>query len=55
MFEHRDAFMETLRVGQEMRKRIFDTLEERYGQDFGSGRVGRQGDIDLNGARLPTA
>jgi hypothetical protein len=41
MFEHRDAFMETLRVGQEMRKRIFDTLEERYGQDFGSGRVGR--------------
>jgi hypothetical protein len=41
MFEHRDAFMETLRAGQDMRKRVFDTLEERYGQDFGSGRVGR--------------
>jgi hypothetical protein len=41
MFEHRDAFMETLRAGQDMRTRVFDTLETRYAQDFESGRVGR--------------
>jgi hypothetical protein len=41
MFVHREAFMDTLRGSQDMRKRMFDTLEERYGQDFGSGRVGR--------------
>jgi hypothetical protein len=41
MLEHRDAFMETLRAGPEMRRRIFASLEQRYGVDFGSGAVGR--------------
>jgi hypothetical protein len=41
MFDHRDGFMETLRAGPEMRRRIFESLEQRYGQDFGSGSVGR--------------
>jgi hypothetical protein len=41
MMEYRDGFMETLRSGAEMRKRIFESLEQRYGQDFASGAVGR--------------
>src|SRR5262249_10150534 len=41
MFEHRDGFMETLRSGAEMRRRIFESLEQRYGQDFAGGAVGR--------------
>lgn len=41
MFDHRDGFMETLRAGPEMRRRIFESLEQRYGQDFGSSSVGR--------------
>jgi hypothetical protein len=41
MLEHRDAFMETLRAGPEMRRRIFESLEQRYGDDFCSGAVGQ--------------
>jgi len=41
MFEHRDGFMETLRSGAEMRRRIFESLEQRYGQDFAGGAVGK--------------
>ena len=40
VFEHQAAFMETLRAGREMRKRIFDTLEQRHAHDFGNGRAG---------------
>jgi hypothetical protein len=39
--DHRDGFMETLRAGPEMRRRIFASLEQRYGQDFGNGPLGR--------------
>jgi len=41
MFEHRDAFIGVLRAGPEMRKRVFDTLEERYAHDLGTGRAGK--------------
>jgi hypothetical protein len=41
MLEHRDAFIQTLRAGPHVRKRIFDTLEQRCAEHFGSGRVGR--------------
>jgi hypothetical protein len=40
VFEHQAAFMETLRAGREMRKRVFDTLEQRHAHDFGNGRAG---------------
>jgi hypothetical protein len=40
VIEHQAAFMETLRAGREMRKRIFDTLEQRHAHDFGNGRAG---------------
>ena len=38
MFKHRDAFIETLRIGPDMRKRVFETLEERFAHDLGTGR-----------------
>ena len=41
MFEHRDAFIGTLRAGPDMRKRVFDTLEERFAHDLGTGRAGK--------------
>jgi hypothetical protein len=41
MFEHRDAFIGALRAGPDMRKRIFDSLEERYAHDLGTGRAGK--------------
>ena len=48
-----------LRVGREMRKRIFDTLEQRHAEDFRSGRQGMQLYEDLlsavRDARLPEA
>ena len=40
MFEHQAAFMETLRAGRVMRKRVFDTLEQCHAHDFGNGRAG---------------
>jgi len=40
VFEHQAAFMEMLRVGRDMRKRMFDTLEERHAQDFQNGKAG---------------
>ena len=42
MFEHQAAFVDMLRVGRDMRKRMFDTLEERHADDFGSGKAGRK-------------
>jgi len=41
MLEHRDAFMQSLRAGPEARRRIFESLERRFGQDFASGRSGQ--------------
>jgi hypothetical protein len=40
VFEHQAAFMETLRAGRRMRKRVFDTLEQCHAHDFGNGRAG---------------
>ena len=40
VFEHQAAFMETLRAGRVMRKRVFDTLEQCHARDFGNGRAG---------------
>jgi hypothetical protein len=40
VFEHQAAFMETLRAGRVMRKRVFDTLEQCHAHDFGNGRAG---------------
>jgi hypothetical protein len=42
VFEHQAAFTEMLRVGRDMRKRMFDTLEERHTQDFENGKAGRK-------------
>jgi hypothetical protein len=33
--------METLRAGSELRRRVFESLEQRFGQDFGNGRAGK--------------
>jgi cell division septation protein DedD len=38
--DHQAAFTEMLRVGREMRKRMFDTLEQRHADDLGSGKKG---------------
>jgi hypothetical protein len=40
VFEHQAAFVETLRAGRVMRKRVFDTLEQCHAHDFGKGRAG---------------
>jgi hypothetical protein len=42
MLEHRDAFMQSLRAGPEARRRIFESLERRFGQDFADGRSGQR-------------
>jgi hypothetical protein len=42
VFEHQAAFVDMLRVGRDMRKRMFDTLEERHADDFGNGKAGRR-------------
>jgi hypothetical protein len=41
MFEHRDSFIGALRAGPGMRTRVFDTLEERFAHDLGTGRAGK--------------
>jgi hypothetical protein len=41
MLDHRDAFIEALRAGPAMRRQVFDTLEQRYRQDFIAGRAGK--------------
>jgi cytochrome c biogenesis protein ResB len=41
MFEHRDAFISTLRAGPDMRKRIFDSLEQRFAHGLGTGQQGK--------------
>ena len=40
VLEHQSAFMEALRGGRQMRKRIFDTLEQHHTHDFGNSRLG---------------
>jgi hypothetical protein len=40
LLNHQSEFMEMLRGGREMRKRIFDTLEQRHAHDFGNGKEG---------------
>ena len=40
MLVHQNAFIDTLRGGQEMRKRIFDVLAQRHSHDFGNGGAG---------------
>jgi hypothetical protein len=42
VLEHQAAFVDMLRVGRDMRKRMFDTLEERHADDFGNGKAGRR-------------
>ena len=41
MLEHRDAFIGTLRAGRDVRKRIFDSLEQRFAHGLGTGREGK--------------
>jgi hypothetical protein len=38
--EHQVAFVQALRDGGKMRKRMFYTIEQRHGHDFVSGSVG---------------
>jgi hypothetical protein len=40
VLQHQAAFMDALRSGREMRKCIFDTIEQRHAHDFGNSRVG---------------
>jgi hypothetical protein len=40
VFEHQAAFTEMLRVGRDMRKRMFDTIEQRHADDLGNGKAG---------------
>jgi hypothetical protein len=41
MLEHRDAFIGTLRAGPDVRKRVFDSLEQRFADGLGTGREGK--------------
>jgi hypothetical protein len=41
MFKHRLAFVETLRNQPDMRRPMFDTLEQRFGKDFAAERTGK--------------
>jgi hypothetical protein len=38
--EHQGAFIQALRSGHKMRKRMFDTIEQRHKHDFVSSRMG---------------
>lgn len=40
MVEHQGAFIQALRSGHKMRKRMFDTIEQRHKHDFVSSRMG---------------
>jgi hypothetical protein len=40
VLQHQAAFMDALRSGRQMRKCIFDTIEQRHAHDFGNSRVG---------------
>jgi hypothetical protein len=41
VLEHRDAFIGTLRAGPDVRKRVFDSLEQRFAHGLGTGREGK--------------
>jgi hypothetical protein len=38
--KYQAAFTDALRGGRQMRKRLFDTIEQRHAHDFADGRVG---------------
>ena len=38
--EHRAIFVNALRSGDEIRRRIFDNIEQHHAHDFGNGRAG---------------
>jgi hypothetical protein len=40
VLEHQSAFMDALRNGRQMRKRVFDTIEQHHAEDFGNSKVG---------------
>jgi hypothetical protein len=42
VLEHQATFANALRSGLEIRKRIFDTIEEHHAHDFGHGREGME-------------
>jgi hypothetical protein len=40
VLQHRAVFVNALRGGDEIRRRIFDTIEEHHAHEFGNGRAG---------------
>jgi hypothetical protein len=40
VLEHQAAFVNALRSGREMQKRIFDTIEKKHAHQFADGRGG---------------
>jgi len=41
VLEHRAVFVNALRIsGDEIRRRIFDTIEQHHAHDFANGRAG---------------
>jgi hypothetical protein len=40
VLEHRAGFVNALRSGDEIRRRIFDTIEQHHAHDFANGRAG---------------
>ena len=40
MLEHQAVFVNALRSGGEIRRRIFDTIEQHHAHEFGNGRAG---------------
>jgi hypothetical protein len=40
VLEYQSAFVDALRSGRQMRKRIFDTIEERHAHDLRNSRLG---------------
>jgi hypothetical protein len=59
VFEYQTAFMAALREGRHMQQRIFDTIEQRFADDLGSGQAGVKLYEDLisavRGAGVPGA
>ena len=41
VLEHQAAFTDALRIGREMRRRMFDTIEQRHADDFANGNIGK--------------
>ena len=47
MSEYREAFVQTLRVGADMRQRAFDVIEQRHAKDFENGPAGARHYADI--------